>query len=201
VYGQTRNGWLSVAVFLAIDFGPGLLVRRMRSARSRASGVHHVDVMDGVNFERLLADRFRASGWRVTMTPKDSDYGADLILERRSDKVAVQAKRYTSTVGISAVQQVIGAIHHYKASRGMVVTNSHFTPNAIELAASADVELWDRDALQAFLVDTGRGVEAVDPRESRRCPRCGRSLIQRSGPRGQFWGCTGFPKCRYTEQK
>lgn len=30
------------------------------------------------------------------------------------------------------------------------------------------------------------------------CPRCGRPLVQRKGPRGLFWGCTGYPACRFT---
>ena len=31
------------------------------------------------------------------------------------------------------------------------------------------------------------------------CPRCGGDLKKRSGRFGEFWGCTGFPACRYTE--
>lgn len=30
------------------------------------------------------------------------------------------------------------------------------------------------------------------------CPECGSKLILRNGRNGQFIGCTGFPKCRYT---
>ncbi len=36
------------------------------------------------------------------------------------------------------------------------------------------------------------------------CPRCGRELVLRTAKKGnnqgnQFWGCSGFPKCRYIE--
>lgn len=31
------------------------------------------------------------------------------------------------------------------------------------------------------------------------CPVCGQPLKKRSGRFGEFWGCTGFPNCRYTE--
>lgn len=32
------------------------------------------------------------------------------------------------------------------------------------------------------------------------CPRCGSQLIMRTSKTGnQFWGCKGFPKCRYTK--
>ena len=31
------------------------------------------------------------------------------------------------------------------------------------------------------------------------CPRCGQFLKKRSGKFGEFWGCSGYPACRYTE--
>lgn len=42
------------------------------------------------------------------------------------------------------------------------------------------------------------------PSGSRTCPRCDSALIIRRASRGEnagsnFWGCSSFPKCRYTE--
>ena len=31
------------------------------------------------------------------------------------------------------------------------------------------------------------------------CPKCGSQLKLRNGIYGEFYGCTGFPACRYTE--
>ena len=36
-------------------------------------------------------------------------------------------------------------------------------------------------------------------REAKRCPRCGQPMVLRKGPFGAFYGCTGYPGCRYTE--
>lgn len=33
----------------------------------------------------------------------------------------------------------------------------------------------------------------------RKCPRCGCLLQKRNGRYGEFWGCSGYPDCRYTE--
>jgi ssDNA-binding Zn-finger/Zn-ribbon topoisomerase 1 len=33
----------------------------------------------------------------------------------------------------------------------------------------------------------------------KRCPRCEKPLLERKGPRGKFWGCSGYPACRYLE--
>ncbi len=35
--------------------------------------------------------------------------------------------------------------------------------------------------------------------EAAACPRCGSPLIKRKGRFGDFWGCSGFPQCRYTK--
>lgn len=32
------------------------------------------------------------------------------------------------------------------------------------------------------------------------CPRCGGSLVLRSGQYGEFYGCSNFPNCRYTKK-
>ncbi|MBN2459540.1 DNA topoisomerase I [Candidatus Woesearchaeota archaeon] len=39
------------------------------------------------------------------------------------------------------------------------------------------------------------GVDVID----KKCPKCGQDLILRTSIYGQFIGCTGYPKCRYTE--
>lgn len=36
--------------------------------------------------------------------------------------------------------------------------------------------------------------------EAPSCPRCGAMLIRRKGKFGEFFGCTGFPSCRYTQK-
>ncbi|RHW36020.1 hypothetical protein D1B31_18200 [Neobacillus notoginsengisoli] len=38
----------------------------------------------------------------MQMTSKTADYGADLILQKDSKKIVIQAKRYNSNVGIKA---------------------------------------------------------------------------------------------------
>lgn len=43
--------------------------------------------------------------------------------------------------------------------------------------------------------------QAADPKISpikNVCPRCASDLVERSGPKGVFYGCSSFPKCRHT---
>ncbi len=34
---------------------------------------------------------------------------------------------------------------------------------------------------------------------SKKCPECGKTLVLKTGKYGKFYGCSGFPECRYTE--
>ena len=47
------------------------------------------------------------------------------------------------------------------------------------------------------------GEEMKNPSEAakkvKKCPRCGSPLKLRNGKFGEFWGCTGYPDCKYTQ--
>ncbi|MBT4838825.1 MAG: DNA topoisomerase 3 [Methylococcales bacterium] len=36
------------------------------------------------------------------------------------------------------------------------------------------------------------------PKDSHDCPKCQQKLVQRKGKNGVFWGCSNYPKCRFT---
>ncbi len=116
------------------------------------SGILEVDEMTGKEFENFLYVHFRNLGYSVTLTQDSQDYGADLILYKEGSKTVVQAKRSKNPVGIKAVQEVAGAVRHYKGNKGRVITNNRFTENAYNLAKSNDVELWDRKKLIEFIL-------------------------------------------------
>ena len=44
------------------------------------------------------------------------------------------------------------------------------------------------------------GEGTADARQNvKTCPKCGMTMVKRKGKFGEFWGCKGFPDCRYTE--
>ncbi len=118
-----------------------------RKNRIKQSGILEIDQMSGIAFEEYLAELYRSKGYKVKTTPKTSDYGVDLLLYKDKVKIAVQAKRYKSYVGIKAVQEVVSGKSYYNADIAWVVTNSYFTKAAKKLAAKTDVQLIDRDQL------------------------------------------------------
>lgn len=122
--------------------------RRLWNAHYSMMDVVHVDQMEGKEFERFLGRLFQRSGYEVLFTSTSADQGADLIISKDNIKTAVQAKRYSGSVGNKAIQEVISAKGYYKCQKGIVVTNSSFTPSAIALAKSdPTITLIDRNRL------------------------------------------------------
>lgn len=153
VYTQSVTG--TIIVFIVGLIGV-LAIAKMIQFRKRKklndSGILQVDGMSGDEFEEFLRLRYRAEGYAVHKTPYRGDYGADLILEKDQQKIAVQAKRHKSNVGIKAVQEISAAKLHYGATEAWVVTNSFFTRAAAELARSNKVKLVNRDELVEILL-------------------------------------------------
>lgn len=159
--------WKALFVnFLIIATGVYIFNRLYKAEEHRQwrqSGINEIDQMSGVDFERRLQHHFQDVEWIVKMTPVSGDFGADLIgKDDKGARVVVQAKRYNGKVGIDAVQQVLGAREHYKASRMLLITNSHLTSNAKQLAKSARVEVWEReDLIRELASNNGKAVEVT----------------------------------------
>ncbi len=114
--------------------------------------IDNINSLSGNEFEEFLYYLFLNMGFEVTLTPKSHDYGADLILKIYNKTIVVQSKLYTShSIGISSVQEVYSSIKYYNADLGIVVTNSKFSKNSINLANSTNVLLWDKNMLIRLL--------------------------------------------------
>lgn len=90
--------------------------------------------MTGTEFEDYVAHVARSCGVPVIMTPLTGDWGVDLIVGKRPDRIAVQCKRVSRPVGPGAVQEVVAGAPMQDCSRTMVVSNQDFTAAARRLA-------------------------------------------------------------------
>lgn len=108
--------------------------------------------MSGAEFEGLLLRLYEAMGYSVMKTGRVGDQGCDLVVNMNSQRVVVQAKCYSGSVGNSAVQEANTALKLYNCTKAIVVTNSHFTPEAIKLALVNDVDLIDGQRLRELLL-------------------------------------------------
>jgi restriction system protein len=89
--------------------------------------------MSGIEFEDHVA-RIARKCAPVMMTPATGDWGVDLVVGRRPDRLAIQCKRQSRPVGAGAVQEVVAGAPMHDCSHTMVVTNHDFTPAARKLA-------------------------------------------------------------------
>ena len=109
--------------------------------------IETIDQMSGEEFEKYIGNYFKKLGYKVIVTQLSGDFGVDIIIENEFVKIGVQAKRYTNTVGNSAIQEIVAGMKHYNLDKGMVITNNYFSRAAIELAKDNNVILWDRNTL------------------------------------------------------
>lgn len=205
-YFFTRSFIASAIVFLVcfgILISLTLYRKSVEKERLKKSGIADIDKMDGIQFEKYLGHLFQAHGYKVQVTQASGDFGADLIIQKESKRIAIQAKRYSSNVGLKAVQEAVASKAHYQATEAWVITNSKFTDQANQLATSNNVKLLSRNDLVEMIlkmnpgsVPSAKQVIAENPTQDHSCNRCGNQMVLRKGSKGVFYGCSSFPKCR-----
>ena len=118
--------------------------------------------MDGKTFEEFLGTVFKNLGYKVEVTRYSGDYGADLIVRKHGKRIAVQAKRYSSNLGVDAIKEVYAAQKYYRCKAAMVVTNSDYTEQAKKLARATNVVLWNGEKLNQVLTELNKKGKGVD---------------------------------------
>jgi restriction system protein len=105
--------------------------------------------MDWEDFEHLIRElfekEFATAGGEVKVTRASRDGGIDAVIfdpdPIRGGKIVVQAKRYTNTVGVSAVRDLYGTLMNEGANKGILVTTSDYGPDAYEFSKDKPIVL------------------------------------------------------------
>lgn len=105
----------------------------------------------GLDFEHRCLEALRIAGYKAEPTAKTADFGADVIASKEELTFAIQCKNLNRPAGVKAVQEVVGALHHYVVDYGVVCSASGFTEVAARLAASNQVILCDITSLQSMM--------------------------------------------------
>jgi restriction system protein len=106
-------------------------------------------IMDWEDFEHLIRElfekEFSQSGGEVKITRASRDSGVDAVAfdpdPIRGGKIVIQAKRYTNTVGLSAVRDLYGTVLNEGATKGILVTTTDYGPDAYEFAKGKPLTL------------------------------------------------------------
>ena len=70
-------------------------------------------------------------------------------------KIVIQAKRYTKTVGVSAVRDLYGTTMNEGASKGILVTTADYGPDAYKFASGKPITLMNGSNLLHLLEKHG----------------------------------------------
>lgn len=168
------------------------------------------------DFERLVGEVYRRQGYRVVETGGGgADGGIDLKLIKDGETWLVQCKRWRQEkVGVKVARELFGVVAAEKATGGILITTSGFTPDATGFAQDKPLKLMDGVALLDMIravqkSDTPAAIAAPPPtlRESDiapRCLQCGSPMVRRIARQGRnagqaFLGCSRFPECRATQ--
>lgn len=128
-------------------------------------------------FERLVVRLLIGMGYGgstakaggALVTGKPNDGGVDGLIDQDAlglDRVYVQAKRYAdgNTIGSGAIRDFFGALDSFKASKGMFITTSTFSPSAIQTAGSLSkrIVLIDGQQLVRLMIQHNVGCRIDD---------------------------------------
>lgn len=130
-----------------------------------ATGGIDLDTIDPLAFEELVCRLFERMGYRASLTKASHDGGVDIEVfdptPIRGGHFLVQCKRYSGAVGAQYVRDLYGVVQHERAMKGILVTTSHFSPDARGFAAGKPLELIDRPQLESLLGAHGFGAPAA----------------------------------------
>jgi cell division GTPase FtsZ len=113
------------------------LTDRLRSIEKATWKKEDLLSISAEEFENLIAELYRSVGDNSKVTQKSHDGGVDVIVDQQpGTRLVVQVKQYQlgSSVGRPTVQQTIGVREAQNASVAVVVSSSHFSQPAMELA-------------------------------------------------------------------
>ncbi len=107
-------------------------------------------------FEHLVESIYYEMGYITSMTKPSHDGGRDIIATKeepsQKQKNLIQCKKWQDVVGVEIARSLYGIISHEKATKGTLVTTSHFSPDASKFAVeSSRLELIDKKALLRLL--------------------------------------------------
>jgi restriction system protein len=107
---------------------------------------------------------------------KSGDDGIDGIIKEDKlglDVVYIQAKRWRQSVGRPDVQAFAGSLEGHRARKGVFITTSQFTGDALEYVTRIEkkIVLIDGQQLAHLLIDHGVGVADVNSYTLKRLDR------------------------------
>lgn len=146
-----------------------------KSVAANIDGSVNLAAINWEDFEHLIRELFEQEfaqhGGECRVTQASRDGGVDAIAfdpdPIRGGKIVIQAKRYTATVGVSAVRDLYGTVVNEGATKGILVTTSDYGPDAYEFAKGKPLTLLNGHNLLHLLEKHGHQarIDIVEARQ------------------------------------
>jgi restriction system protein len=142
---------------------------------NRIDNTTNLAAMDWEDFEHLIRElfekEFQTNGGEVKVTQASRDGGVDAIAfdpdPIRGGKIVIQAKRYTNTVGVSAVRDLYGTVLNEGATKGILVSTADYGPDAYDFVKGKPLTLMNGANLLYLLEKHGTHAK-IDIREAKK---------------------------------
>lgn len=168
-----------------------------------------VRALDWFQFEKLIAAIYESKGYFVKrLGGANPDGGIDLIVENTSVRFVVQCKQWKAwKVGVRQIREFLGTLTDSRIPKGIFITLQGYTDDARALADKHNISLLSEESVIKLLEDVhwkfNPAITSALDDQRKLCPRCESELVLRTATRGngagsQFWGCSNYPRCKFT---
>jgi restriction system protein len=132
-----------------------------------------------LRFEEIVVKLLVAMGYGGSLTEAGkttrytNDEGIDGIIKEDKlglDVIYIQAKKWEGTVSRPEIQKFVGALAGQRAKKGVFITTSNFSKEAITYASQMDTKivLIDGEQLAQYMIDHNLGVSVQNTYEIKR---------------------------------
>ena len=122
------------------------IVLEQRHKRINAETLEELKALSPSDFEKLVAETYRAQGHKVEIVGSTGDHGIDLVVKtRKGETWIVQCKKYRGKVGEPVIRDFYGALRASDADAGAVITTGLITSQARLWADGKPIFLYDGD--------------------------------------------------------
>jgi hypothetical protein len=117
--------------------------------------------LSGKEFERFIKWLLEELGYQVYPEKYAADSSVGFIVSRDAEKIETQALKCPKNILVpnSRVLKVHETKSIHGCQRAIILTTAYFSPKAISEAQKLNVELWDRDILDAKITKARKNAE------------------------------------------
>lgn len=184
---------------------------RYRPIETTGDLIKRLRQIDWFQFEKMVELVYCKLGYIVTRRGgANPDGGIDLIIEKDGQTAAIQCKQWkTWNVGVKTVREFLGALTDSGIQTGIFITLNGYTGEAKQLAEKHGIEIINESGLAAMIEETemkwSPDIREILSDTRKFCPKCESEMVLRTAAKGpntgqEFWGCSTYPRCRFTMQ-